>query len=115
MSAPTTAPERGTPVEWVLWAVLALLLVGVTVVGIQQLLVRRALGPPLPLLGSLPEFALVERSGQAVGSADLRGRIWIADFIFTRCDGTCPLITKQMADLQRALAAAPATAPLALA
>lgn len=31
---------------------------------------------------------------------DLRGKVWIADFIFTRCSGPCPLMTMKMSELQ---------------
>jgi protein SCO1/2 len=50
--------------------------------------------------GSVPEFSLVERSGKPITLADLRGSIWIADFIYTTCTDTCPLQTAQMAQLQ---------------
>jgi protein SCO1/2 len=58
---------------------------------------------PLPVLGTLPEFALVERAGTAVGSRDLAGGVWIADFVFTRCPDFCPALTARMAGLQKAL------------
>ena len=35
--------------------------------------------------------------------ADLRGRVWVADIIFTRCAGPCPRMTRQMKELQDAL------------
>jgi protein SCO1 len=50
--------------------------------------------------GSVPEFALVERSGKRMTLADLRGTVWIADFIYTSCKDTCPLQTAAMAKLQ---------------
>jgi protein SCO1/2 len=50
--------------------------------------------------GSVPEFSLVERSGKPTTLADLRGSIWIADFIYTTCADTCPLQTAEMARLQ---------------
>jgi protein SCO1 len=43
---------------------------------------------------------LIERSGKQVSLADLRGKIWIADFIYTHCTDTCPLQTADMAKLQ---------------
>jgi len=49
--------------------------------------------------GSVPDFSLTERSGRAVSLAQLRGKIWIADFIYTSCTDTCPLQTALMADL----------------
>ena len=50
--------------------------------------------------GIVPEFSLVERSGKATTLADLRGSIWIADFIYTTCQDTCPMQTAEMAQLQ---------------
>ena len=41
----------------------------------------------------------------AVTLADLRGQVWVADIIFTRCAGPCPRMTKQMKSLQAALPA----------
>lgn len=34
---------------------------------------------------------------------DLRGRVWVADIIFTRCPGPCLKMTRQMKGLQEAL------------
>jgi protein SCO1/2 len=50
--------------------------------------------------GAVPEFSLVERSGKAITLANLRGTIWIADFIYTTCTDTCPLQTAEMVKLQ---------------
>jgi len=49
---------------------------------------------------ALPEFSLVERSGKKITLAELRGKVWIADFIYTNCADTCPLQTADMAKLQ---------------
>ncbi|MBI4368100.1 MAG: SCO family protein [Candidatus Omnitrophica bacterium] len=54
----------------------------------------------LPVYGHVPDFSFTERSGEAFGPADLEGRVWIADFIFTRCQGMCPLLTGRMSILQ---------------
>ena len=58
---------------------------------------------PLPVLTQLPDFRLVESHGQKLGLTDLRGKVWIADFIFTRCPGPCPRMSSRMAALQRDL------------
>jgi protein SCO1/2 len=50
--------------------------------------------------GSVPEFSLTERSGNQIGLKHLRGTIWIADFIYTSCQDTCPLQTAEMVRLQ---------------
>ncbi|MGQ0644158.1 MAG: SCO family protein [Elusimicrobiota bacterium] len=51
--------------------------------------------------GTVPEFSLTNQKGEAVGLDDLRGRPWVASFIFTRCQGPCPLITARMAELDK--------------
>ena len=48
----------------------------------------------------LPEFALTERSGQTVSRDDLLGKVWVASFVFARCTGPCPSVTRTMVRLQ---------------
>ncbi len=60
--------------------------------------------PTLPTLGVVPPFTLTERSGRTVTERDLAGRVWIADFIFTRCPDVCPLLTQRMRGVETALA-----------
>ena len=62
----------------------------------------------LPVLASLPEFVLVNEQGQSTGFTELHGAVWIADFIFTRCGGTCPMITHRMSVLAKETAGTPA-------
>jgi protein SCO1/2 len=50
--------------------------------------------------GAVPEFSLLERSGKKVALADLRGQVWIADFIYTTCQDTCPMQSAAMGKLQ---------------
>jgi protein SCO1/2/putative membrane protein len=52
----------------------------------------------------LGEFRLVERSGRAVSETDLAGDVWVASFIFTRCQLSCPRISGVMNGLQGRLA-----------
>lgn len=56
--------------------------------------------------GRVPDFALVERSGRTVTLADLRGAVWLANFIYTQCTETCPLQSAEVARLQREFAGA---------
>jgi protein SCO1/2 len=53
--------------------------------------------------GSVPNFTLLERSSKEVTLARLRGTVWVADFIYTSCQDTCPLETAEMAKLQERL------------
>jgi len=61
----------------------------------------------MPVIRAVPEFSLLDQNGQPVTNADLRDKIWIADFIFTRCKGPCPLMTARMLEMQKALTKTP--------
>jgi protein SCO1/2 len=83
---------------WLAPAVLALVVPGV-------LFARRApADPPPPDLGHLAPFTLVRESGLPLRSADLAGKIWVADFVFLGCTESCPLLTTRMSHLQSILA-----------
>jgi protein SCO1 len=57
----------------------------------------------LPVLGRVNDFRLTEAANQPVTLADLRGKVWIASFIFTRCAGQCPIMTHHLAQAQAEL------------
>lgn len=81
-------------------------------IGVVLLVLILALGavisrrsePPLPVIGPVQNFSLTNQLGQAVTLDSLRGKVWLADIIFTRCPGPCARMTRQMAELQAALA-----------
>ncbi len=58
----------------------------------------------LPVYGSVADFTLTNQDGAPVSLADLRGHVWVANVIFTRCPGPCLKMTRQMKELQQALA-----------
>ncbi len=80
----------------------------VGLLGYQQFSARH---PPLPVYGRVPEFTLTNQMGEAVSLAALRGQVWVADVIFTRCPGQCVRMTHQMNRLQSGL---PANKPIKL-
>src|SRR5829696_4680762 len=51
----------------------------------------------------VPDFSLTERSGRTVTRDDLRGKVWVASFVFTRCTSHCPQVTRTVARLQEEL------------
>jgi protein SCO1/2 len=65
----------------------------------------------LPVYGQVAEFTLTNEFGAPVSLADLQGKVWVADIIFTRCPGPCLRMGKQMKELQQAL---PAGSPVQL-
>jgi protein SCO1/2/putative membrane protein len=58
-------------------------------------------------LGPVGDFSLTECSGRTVTAADLRGKVWVASFQFTRCTGPCPQVSRTMKRLQDELADRP--------
>jgi protein SCO1 len=65
-------------------------------------LVARSLRPrgPLPVLGHVPSFELIDGRGAAFTSESMRGHHSVVDFIFTRCTSSCPRLTARMSQLQ---------------
>jgi len=57
----------------------------------------------LPDFGSVGPFSLIAMNGKSVTEKDLEGKLWVVDFIFTRCNGPCPLLSSQMAKIQEKL------------
>jgi protein SCO1 len=46
--------------------------------------------------GAVPDFTFTERSGRKVTLADLKGKVWVAQFFYTHCTDICPLTVPQM-------------------
>jgi cytochrome oxidase Cu insertion factor (SCO1/SenC/PrrC family) len=61
----------------------------------------------LDVYGTVPQFSLIERSGRPVSRDDLKGKVWVANFIYTKCTETCPTQSLQVARLQAEFADAP--------
>lgn len=66
-----------------------------------------ACGRPEPL-ATLPEFTMTAvgaKETREFGRADLLGKVWVVDFIFTHCAGPCPILSSRMSDLAHELPA----------
>jgi protein SCO1/2 len=59
----------------------------------------------LQVFGQVPEFQLTSQSGETVERRTLDGHVWVADFMFTTCPGPCPLMSRQMRQVQDATSA----------
>jgi protein SCO1/2 len=81
------------------WIVLVLGVLVIVVLAARLVGRRAGAGPDLPVLGDVPAFALTEANGRTITRDQLLGRPWIADFIFTRCAGTCPVMSSSMSGL----------------
>jgi len=54
-------------------------------------------------LGPVADFSFTERSGKTIRLADLKGQVWVASFLFTRCCTGCPRISADLLQLQKDL------------
>jgi protein SCO1/2 len=87
-------------VRRLLWAA-----VGVAALGLYAGHRLSAKEQPAPRgdLGRVPNFVLTDQQGRSVSDRDLRGSVWVANFIFTRCPSACPLLTAKFKALQAKL------------
>jgi protein SCO1/2 len=99
------------------WAVLVLLMVGLIA---SRGLNARETSPPAATVVTdaatahvtpaeippyeVPPFSLTDQEGRTVTRDDLKGHVWVAAFIFTRCSDTCPMMSTKMAKLQKNVA-----------
>jgi protein SCO1/2 len=88
------------PGRRLLFALLVVFLVAVVPSIIVPTLMCRPEHKPLPDLGAVGSFELVDQTGQPFTDAAMRGHVSIVSFIFTRCDTICPVISMKMARIQ---------------
>ena len=62
--------------------------------------------PRLSVIARAPDFILRDTKGSSVRLSDYRGHVVLLAFVFTTCPGVCPLISRQMSELQGALKSA---------
>lgn len=94
-------------VRIILWAVVLLTLIGIVVAKVlvprpaaQALSVPSSSSAPQQLYPT-PPITLVDQDGKPFSTGDLHGHVWVADFIFTSCPGSCPIMSHEMSELQK--------------
>ncbi|MET0343889.1 MAG: SCO family protein [Polyangiales bacterium] len=83
-------------VRWLVWS--ALIVAGIAAYAATQLGASRR--TERGDFGKVPAFSLTDQRGGTVTDADLRGKVWVANFVFTRCPSVCPLLTAKFKALQ---------------
>ncbi|MFO0626167.1 MAG: SCO family protein [Polyangiales bacterium] len=86
---------RRRPVAATLWFLV--------IAALPVVLAMRFRAAPLEDFGEVPAFRLTDQNGRAYGSDELRGRVWVANFMFTSCPSSCPRLTRHMARVQTRL------------
>lgn len=94
-AAPTAIPGKK-----LLLGLLAILLVAVVPFIVVPTLFKRGETVKLDDLGTVTPFSLVDERGQVFTQEALRGHPTIVNFVFTRCDTICPIVTMKMERLQ---------------
>ena len=90
----------------VVWGGLVAIIVGIAVAFIRAKNLSPENSAPLPpVISQVADFALTNQNNSPVTLANLRGQVWVADIIFTRCPGPCARMTRQLRELQIALPA----------
>ena len=73
---------------------------GAIVLTLMRPMLRRDPKPP-PVDGVLPLFSLTSEQGEKMGSTELAGQVYVANFLFTSCTTVCPLTVTSLQKLQK--------------
>ncbi|HYV93616.1 MAG TPA: SCO family protein [Chitinophagales bacterium] len=57
--------------------------------------------PKIATYWDAPSFKYATQNGDSLSSDSLKGKVYVADFIFTNCESVCPNLSKTMAQLQQ--------------
>lgn len=52
---------------------------------------------------TIANFKLVNQNGDTITQANYKDKIYVADFFFTTCPTICPIMTKNMVEIQKAI------------
>ena len=104
MNTATATMNRAPARRVTVWKVVLVLIPFATLavlLWLRQVEVQTLQQRTVSAYGKVPPFQLTNQTGQPFGSAQLAGKIWIADFIYTTCPGPCPMISSRMGELQK--------------
>lgn len=90
--------------ERLTWAILFAVAIAIAIAFIRE---RSARGPELPVLAVVPQFHLTNQLGQPISLDSMKGRVWLANTIFTTCPSLCPKLTRHFSELQQEFASEP--------
>ncbi|WP_437737048.1 SCO family protein [Sorangium sp. So ce1335] len=93
-------PRRGAFAGRPLFWIALTSLVGLVALFLVSRAIRPGAAEPPAIRIPLPAFELTDQRGQRFGLEQLRGRVWIADFIFTTCPTVCPKLTQRMKEIE---------------
>jgi len=62
---------------------------------------NRILPAELPVIAHVPDFVMTSENGTPFGSKDLKDRVYLANFVFSRCPSVCPKMLGEMEKIQK--------------
>ncbi len=105
----TDTAEKRLDKSTLIWVALGLIIIGIAAAtlwwgfGTTSAVPVPEEGPAAPI----PAFSFTTQQGEPLTLANMKGKIWVADFIFTNCPTICPAMTQEMAQLQSEFVADP--------
>ena len=87
------------------WAVVAVIVFAAMIWGYYIITANQVQLSVLPVYGqrnndstdhTISNFSLINQDGKIISQSDFSGKIYVADFFFTTCEGICPLMSNQM-------------------
>lgn len=54
-------------------------------------------------LGKIPAFNFTDQKGENFSDKDLEGKVFVADFIYTSCESSCPMLSSNLTVVQNAI------------
>ncbi len=94
-----TAAKRARGIGVMSWSLLVVALAVPVLALLRDARSSLRQSDALPSFGAVPRFALVDQSGRSVTREVLSGAPWFANFVYTSCHGSCPVLSGEMAKL----------------
>lgn len=96
-------PPRIPRLGWAVAFIVAVIAIAWAYTQFDQSLRGRDTASRLEKYAEAPQFTFTDQHGKTLSTEALKGKVWVANFIFTRCAGPCPLMTSRMAALNQSL------------
>ena len=104
----TNKVKRRLDKSTLIWVVLGVIIIGIAGINLWSVFgTKSEVAVSQSPAVSVPDFNLTTQQGEPLTLSDMKGKIWIADFIFTNCPTICPAMTQEMASLQSEFIAEP--------
>ena len=107
-TADTSKVKRQLDKSTLIWVVLGVIIIGIAGINLWSVFdTTSAVQVSETPAVSVPDFRLTTQRGEPLTLSNMKGKIWVADFIFTNCPTICPAMTQEMARLQSEFVADP--------